>query len=403
MAAEDATPPARKKLSAVSLLPDGSELKGVMLPRYDENHRLIGVLKAAAITLVNEEMIAGDQVAIRFSNPDGSPRGHINLTKAVFNQVRGILEANEPVTLQSDRLRATGTGLFYAFEQGEGFLAGPATTWIQAPIETTMNSSPSPLRATALVGISLITQSLAVAPLPAVKTDAAPVSAIHSDATRVARMNLRADLDASSAATAKAKAFLEQAELVSTAPPGNDPEPAAAKPLDINPGPNDTVIRCDGGMYFDADQGVFVYLKNVRVTDPRFTLTGANELKVFLGKKPEDPAKAPDKKDQADQGLGGKFGDVERIIATGAIAIEQKAANGKDAIKASGAIFAYNIKTDQVTITGGYPWLLQQGICLRAKQPDQTIRLSPKAGSAVADPGDWETIFNLEQLQKKPQ
>ena len=42
-------------------------------------------------------------------------------------------------------------------------------------------------------------------------------------------------------------------------------------------------------MYFDSDEGVFVYLKNVRVTDPRFTMSGANELKVFLGKKPEKP------------------------------------------------------------------------------------------------------------------
>ena len=42
-----------RKLSAVSLLPDGSQLHGVMFPRYDEQRRLVGVLKAKAMTLVN--------------------------------------------------------------------------------------------------------------------------------------------------------------------------------------------------------------------------------------------------------------------------------------------------------------------------------------------------------------
>ncbi len=400
-AAEDAPPSARKKLSAISLLPDGSELKGVMLPRYDENQRLTGVLKAAAITLVNEEMIAGESVAIGFSNPDGSPRGLINLTKALFNQTKGILETVEPVTVQSDRINATGTGLYYAFEQGEGFLTGPATTWIQSPTETTMNSNHSPLRATALAGISLITQSLAVAPPPTVKTDAlkadaAPSSKIHSDAARIARMDLRADLDASTAATAKARAFLEQAELVSTTSSETAPPPAAAKPLDVRPGPKDTLISCDGGMYFDADAGVFVYLKNVNVTDPRFTLTGANELKIFLSKKPGDAKPEAGDKEQPGLGIGAKFGDVERILATGAVRILQKEVQGgKQAVEASGAIFSYHPETGEILLSGGYPWVKQGTNFMRAKEPNLTLRIQ-KSGSFVTE-GNWDMGGTLEQ------
>lgn len=400
-AADAPGPLPRKKISAISLLPDGSEMKGVMLPRYDENHRLVGVLKAAAITLVNDEMIAGQKVTIEFSNPDGSPRGHINLTKAAFNQVKGLLEATEPVTLQSDRFSATGTGLHYAFEQGEGFLSGPATTWIQAPIETTMNSSHSPLRSAALAGISLVSHTLAATPPPAthdaaLMADAAPAAPTHADAARIAKLDLRADLDASTAATAKAKAFLEKMELVSTTPAGDAPPAAEAKPLDVKPGPNDTVITCDGGMYFDADAGVFVYLKNVRVTDPRFSLTGANELKIFLAKKPDTEEPAAAETDKPSLGIGAKFGDVERIVATGAVRILQNEVEaGKQPVEASGAIFSYHPETGQIILSGGYPWVKQGTTFMRAKEPNLTLRIQ-KTGSFVTE-GNWDMGGTLEQ------
>lgn len=404
-AADKPAPPPHGKLPAISLLPDGSELKGVMLPRYDENHKLTGVLKAVAVTLVNDQMIAGKKIAIGFFNPDGSQRGHIDLKQAVFNQVKGLLEAAEPVTIQSDRFNAKGSGLYYAFRQGEGFLTGPATTWIQPPpTETTMNSIPSPLRAASLLGIALVTQAAAVPP-PVIGDDAGKditsagtsTAAIHSDASRIARMDLRTDLEASAAATAKAKAFLEQADLVSGKTAGNNPPPADPKPLEVIPGPKDTVVMCDGGMYFDADKGVFVYLKNVRVTDPRFTLSGANELKIFLSRKPDDGKPKPPGKDKTGLGLDAKFGDVERIIATGAVRILQKEVEaGKQPVEASGAIFSYHPDTGEILLSGGYPWVKNGTYYARAKEPNLTLRIQ-KSGSFVTE-GNWEMggTFNRE-------
>lgn len=415
-AAENAAPSGKNSLNSLSLLPVGSELKGVMLPRYDKDQHLVGVLKAKGMTLVSEQAIAGESISIEFFNPDRSPRGHVDLVRAMFNQTKGTLEAREPVTIQSDQIKARGTGLVYAFEEGEGFLSGPATTWTRTDTyKTTMNSKNSSLRAAGLAGAALVSQTVSAQTPP----DTAATAAQHSTAVTDARAELAASLAASNAANASAKAFLEKAELIDRNPP-KDPEPAEAKPLDIQPGPKDTIISCDGGMYFNPDEGVFVYLKNVRVADPGFTMTGANDLKIFLEKfTPEQikktqeekaaKAKAAGRETRPDQGrkedepgFSEKFGDPERIIATGAILIEQKAANGKEPIKASGGSFSYNIKADQAIITGRYPWLIQQGVCLRAKQPDLTIRFSPKAGTAVADPGEWETILNLEQLQKKP-
>lgn len=399
-AADEQAADSRKKLSAISLLPDGSRLHDVMFPRYDQDHRLTGVLKALSMTLVNADTLSGETVTIEFFNPDSSQRGRVDLTQAVFNQATGLLEAKESVIMHGDRFSALGTGLYYAFEQGQGFLLGPVSTWSQNPTATTMTSSQSPLRSTTLVGISLLTLPLAATPPPAVTTgelaaiqaDAASTAATANQATTNARADLAKDTGEAAAASKAANGFIAQAGIA--VPDAGQPA-AEIKPLDVKPGPDDTVVCCDGGMYFDADEGVLVYLKNVRVTDPRFSLSGANELKIFLEKKPvaeaskpaAEPAK-PAKKDPLGSGLGAKFGDVERVVASGAVRILQKATEaGKEPVEASGAICTYHPKTGQIILNGGYPWVKQGATFMRAEQPNLILRIL-KTGSFVTE-GKW--------------
>ncbi|MEI6178157.1 MAG: hypothetical protein WCS43_14785 [Verrucomicrobiota bacterium] len=389
-AAQDGVPVPKKKLSAISLLPNGSQLHGVMFPRYDENQILTGVLKAKAMTLVNAETVAGDGVVIEFFNPDGTRRGRANLAKAVFNQAKGTLNADEPVSLHADRISAKGNGLIYAFQDGEGFLTGPVTTWMQATTETTMNTSP--LRYAAIAGMAILTPAQAAEP----PQPATPTTAQVSDSAKASRDELRADLDASAAATRSAREFLEKADIVAKTPANTDTASSESKPLDIQPGPTDTVITCDGGMYFDADTGVFVYLKNIKVTDPRFNLTGANKLEIHLSKKPEKkPDKSDDKKTPG-MGLGAKFGDVESITATGTVKIVQKEVEaGKQPVQASGALFTYRPKTGNITLSGGYPWVMQGATFMRAKEPNLTLNIQ-KSGSFQTE-GNWEMGGHLDQ------
>jgi hypothetical protein len=379
--------PKRGKISAVSLLPDGSELRKVMFPRYDGKRKLVGVLKADAMTLVNDQTVSARTIAIEFFNDDQTPRGRIDLKTATFDQSRGFVTAREPVTVRSDRINANGTGLIHDIETGEGFLLGPAETWIPNPTDTAMNTRPSTLRAAA-AGMAIAATAHAAEPAP------------HSEVTAETRAALSTALAASDAANQSAREFLEKAGL--NAKNTTAPEPPQAKPLEREPGPTDTVINCDGGMYFNPDEGVFVYLKNVRVTDPRFTMKGANELKIFLSKKPDDKKPDAGKKENAKPGdeLSGKFGDVERIVATGAIVLDQKAVDGNEPINASGAVFSYNIEDDQVIISGGYPWVVRGRLALRAKEPNLTLRIQPKTGKMDTE-GAWETMLPLQELQKK--
>ncbi len=411
---EGGVPVPRKKLSAISLLPNGSKLKGVMFPRYDDDQRLVSALKAETMTLVNDETVAGSTVTLLFFNSDQSVRGRMDLREAVFNQIKGTLKAEELVTLYSDRITARGFGLNYSLEKNEGFLTGPVTTCIQAPNETTMNTSQTPLRATSIIGISLLMFPVSAAPPPmpsseertAIKADAVSAAPMLDEGAKVTRAALREDLTASAAATAAAREFIESADLLA-GKPQPQATPMEPKPLDIKPGPKDTLVTCDGGMYFDPDNGVFVYLKNVRVTDPRFDLSGANDLKVFLSKK-QPPSGKPATSDKSGGdsnkkeglGLGAKFGDVDRIVATGAVRVLQKEVEpGKLPVEASGAIFTYHPGSGQITLTGGYPWVRQGTSFMRAKEPQLVLRIQ-KTGAFVTE-GNWEMGGRINEIEKK--
>jgi len=232
----------------------------------------------------------------------------------------------------------------------------------------------------------------------AVHADAASKAPAQKNAASETRSDLKADLEASAAATANAKAFLEKQEIQAKA----DTAPAApeAKPFDAPADPNDTLVTCDGGMYFDADDGVFVYLRNVVVKDPRFDLSGANELKVFLGKKPDEKTHENASKKSADgKGVGARFGDVERIVATGAVRVLQKQPEpGKLPVEASGAIFTYHPKTGNIHLQGGYPWVKQGTSFMRAKEPNLILRIK-KDGSFVTD-GRWDMRGKVDQSTK---
>ncbi|MFD0893334.1 hypothetical protein KBB96_18065 [Luteolibacter ambystomatis] len=251
--------------------------------------------------------------------------------------------------------------------------------------------------------------------------------------------------ESAKAADEEVLAFLQKAALTTitleTTPqplPTTKPDTAApsyntsTKPLEVKQGPDDTLIEAAGGMYFDADKGLFVYLKDVRLADPRFTLSGANELKVFLEKKekkpdakpgdakpgdekPGDdkaPAPKPDdtkpdgsqkaadpaaKKAKAAPGLTGAtdgFGDVDHITATGAVKVLQKSVDGKPPVEASAAVLNYNAKTGEIILNGGYPWVKQGDKFMRAMEPNLYLRIQ-KDGSFVTE-GNWQMGGQLQ-------
>jgi lipopolysaccharide export system protein LptA len=387
------------KKNPVSLLPSGSVLKGVLIPRYDKERNLVGDMKAETMTLIDTERVQGENVLIRLFNRDRSLRGKVEMENALFDQAKSRLFANEPVEITADRLVARGGGLVYSLREGKGFMKGPASTWISAPPTATSMIS-SPFSAAALVAFCLAPSPLIALPPPfvseeeiaAIKADSAPAKPEADKRSAATQASFNESVEQGNKASAAALEFISTSEIksVATQEPG-----AEAKPLEVKPGPDDTLITCDGGMYFDSDEGILVYLGNVKVTDPRFSLSGAQQLKVFFEKKPEK--KKAKKDDKKPAGMG-NFGDVQKIIAEGAVRIDQKGVNGEEPIQASGRILTYNIPTGEIIIHGGFPWVKQGTYFNRAKEPNLTLRLL--TSGSFSTQGNWEMGGNLNLKDK---
>ena len=387
-------PPAIVKKSPIALLPNGSVLHGVLLPRYDAQRRLVGDLKTEKMTLIDGDRVQGEEVLIRFYNPDRSLSGKVELARALFDQKKSSLSARQDVKLTRDRLTATGGGLVYSFATGDGFLIGPVSTRLSPPApSTSMNMHPLTFPAAALLAFAPAILPAAppafVTPeeLAEIKAAAESSKPEVDAANQYASAELSADREASSKASDASTAFMRKnnIKLIANNPKADE----EAKPLDIKPGPQDTVIDCDGGMFFDANEGVLVYLKNVRVTDPRFTLSGASELKIFFDKKPDDKTA----KEGKSVGPAANFGDVKKLIATGAVRILQKSVGGKEPVEASGGLLTYNIKSGEIIISERFPWVKQGKFYAIAKEPNLTLRLLNDGSFSTR--GNWQMGGNL--------
>ncbi|MFT3991044.1 MAG: hypothetical protein QM680_06495 [Luteolibacter sp.] len=398
--------PASKDSGAMSLLPVGSVLDGVMLPRYGKNLALSEVVHAKRMTIRAPGVIFGETVMIDFFGENHEPKGRIQMPTAVFDQETGILRSEDPSVIKTPRFTAEGRSLIYASKEMKGFLSGPASSRLYHPADPASSMNlPKPLRATALVGASLV-PFLTAAPAPDVPAEAAAAPA--ETASKAAFTNaenqktrdlLREDLKRSAAATEQAAAFLDQADMLAKESPESTPPPDF-KPLEVTPSSTDTVVNCDGGIYYDSTNGVLMYLRNVIVKDPRFDLSGADELKVFFAKKPEKTEKTAEPKQETG---AGNFGEAEKLIATGAVRVLKKADKpGDEPIEASGAVLTYNIKTGDITITGGYPWVKQGTRYSRALRPNETLRLY-RSGDFVTE-GQWQMGGPLQDPtdEKKP-
>ena len=125
-------PPAQR-LPAVRLLPEGSTLNDVMLPRYDTQRRLKSVLRSPEMRITDASTIEADEVSIDVYRPDGGRRGRVELGQAVYRQNRETVTARKTVRIASDDLDARGSGAEFHIPTNRGFLLGPVDCRIHMP------------------------------------------------------------------------------------------------------------------------------------------------------------------------------------------------------------------------------------------------------------------------------
>lgn len=431
-----------------SLMPDGGILRNVLIPQYTRDLLLSATLRAEALTIVTQKIIDAENVRIEFFNPDRSTRGRIDMATARYNAIDQLLTSDKPVSLVSDDLTATGSSLVYDLKNTRGFLSGPVTATTLIDQSTSMNTKP--VRQAIAAGSLMMA---AATPLPAQQEPSAASISQRIEEARLSPYELaRISKDSETAkplakaaadrgntaledathrseeATATLADFLSAATLTTLL--AEPFVPAAATSTDV-PRPNipadptKTRITSDDGAFFDSKNGLLIFLKNVVVRDPRFSLSGADELKVFFDPKevpaaakaapkppageqanlPPEPAKpegagAPVKEEKA--GIAdAKFGKPNRIIATGTVVVEYQSGKQDDPpVKASARTVIYDLKKEEFILRGGSPWVLREGQLSSVPGNDAYIVIQ-KDGSFVTGNGGIDAQMDIKDKTKE--
>ncbi len=161
------------------------------------------------------------------------------------------------------------------------------------------------------------------------------------------------------------------------------------------------------------------------VKDPRFSLSGADELKVFFDPKevpatakaaPKPPAGAqanPPPEPVKPGGAGvavkeekagmadAKFGKPNRIIATGTVVVEYQSGKKDDPpVKASARTVIYDLKKEEFILRGGSPWVLREGQLSSVPGNDAYIVIQ-KDGSFVTGNGGIDAQMDINDKTKE--
>lgn len=169
----------------------------------------------------------------------------------------------------------------------------------------------------------------------------------------------------------------------------------------------DMIITNDDGVFFDLEkEGVVIYYKNVKVRSKKYNLTCDNELKVYL--EPGEQEKKDDKKGKADEkkapakddseaespakasDMKLNFKDARRIVASGNVYVQGQDKDGKN-IEAKADSVAFDVKTEEMLLTGGFPMLIADKVGVQCTKPGGSIRRLPNGNAIIK--GETRTII----------
>ena len=476
-----------------SLLPDGSILNDVVIPSYEkderENLKLTSTMSAKELVIVTKRKIQLKELKLEFFNPDASQQAMVTMEDARFlmsrkdpvtDEARKFLLSDRPVFLTSDKLRAEGAGIAFHLNESRGFLHGPAKV-VAITTDTRISMNAKPARHALAAG------ALLMASVPALPAQEKP----RSTAERFSELRLTPEeLDAATAEAAsqgkKLKSAAKDAEAtvqvvksesndaritmnsflqaVSLASLIAAPAPAATGDVprpEVEKDPTETTITSKDGAYFDAKEGLLIFLKDVVVKNPQFQLKGADEVKAFMEpqKDPEIAENGPDgkaapgklgapalekkagpeakvpapevekeitpemaekmlaakaaaKKEgksklEAGAGAGvGDFGDMKRIVATGTVVVDFTPDDPeKSPVKASARTVIYDFEKEMVILRGGSPWIVNEGKPTIVKGDDAYIFIYMEDGEPVkfvtGNQEMFETTFKTPEDEKE--
>ncbi len=114
---------------ALQLLPPGSVVRGISLPRY-ENHCVTALLRADFLEIVSRHEARMEKIHTILYHQNGETT-HLRMPGARYNFRTQMLSARrDPVLMQNPRYKVQATGLLFHSATRRGVLTGPVRTLI---------------------------------------------------------------------------------------------------------------------------------------------------------------------------------------------------------------------------------------------------------------------------------
>lgn len=412
-------------LPAMKVLPVGSSLHDLRIPRFNKDYETTSVLVAKQMDILAAHKVKGTNVDITIYK-DNKPQATTHLDTVFYQDDSGIIHSLENLTISGDSFDIAAQGLILQWENRTGFLLGKTQTLFYSSSDKKMISPVSkPLNKKSLPAVKhkLKPKALAIAvvtfPTLLSAEELTDIDSLAASSTpQIQQVDLKARKDikkmehVADSITQTKNALHSQ--LVTSI--GVEPTPAtAAVALIPKPEKVPITVNCEKGMYFDAGTGTIVYQKDIMVTHPKYKLTCSDELKIVLKEKPEPPKldkpAKPDKPQPSKVKTAkvkssdtvipntknlARFSGLSKAIATGNVVIKSKDKDGKLIITNSETA-TYDGETGIMILRGGRPTVQQGDTIARVLSDTGYIKILPNMSVRIE--GRHEIKANLNELQ----
>jgi len=401
--ADESIEKTKNRLPALELLPAGSILKKISIPRYNRDYTPSSLLTADQFEVISEEEIQGTNVGISLYDAKGKIKTRSILNAVNYNQITELLTSKENLTLSGEAFTASSQGVILDWEKQRGFLLGKNQTIIYLKKLISMKKNNKPTLKTSSKPKSLLAATAAatvIASSPNLLSaqDLAKIDKLSQPSTGLFIQQLN-ETKAALTATAEAEVRIAAIRKELTDKLGIVPKIDAEQPIppELVPVKGKDFIRITSDrLMFDAKKGIFVYYGNVRITHPKYTFTCDGELKIILSEaatakklKPEERAKLKP---------NDLFDDVDQIIATNNIIVRGKDSKGKDVTAV----------TQNLSFTKATGNIILKGKGSRITTADGQLKVVTNNGYLNLDQNfnasgqGTDTVFSVPENTKKP-
>ena len=330
--ADESIKKTKNRMPALELLPAGSILKKISIPRYNKDYTPSSLLTADQLEVISDEEIKGTNVGISLYDRKGDIKTRSVLSSVNFNQTTGLLTSKENLTFSGETFTASSQGVILDWKNQRGFLLGKNQTIIYIKVPKLMKktnqqpeqTSSKPKTKTKNLSAAAAVAVIASSPSFLSAQDLAQIDKLSQPSTELFIQQLD-ETKAALTATAEAEAKIAAIRKDLTERLAAVPKIDAAQPVppELVPVKDKDFIRITSDrLFFDAKKGIFVYSGNVRITHPKYSFTCDGELKIILSEAATNKKLKPE--ERAKLKANDLFDDVSQIIATKNVIVRGK-------------------------------------------------------------------------------